>query len=159
MTVLGPQVSVAYDKRKLQELHERLKTARKEVTNLKHPHGRAAVFLDRWVQRNFKTEGGKVQGWEPFAAGGRKKKGKPLDTTAQLLQDEGILRASFLPFANRRNAGIGSDLPYAEPHEEGWGHLPQRRMLPKEREVQADIVDIFEAFVQKVVVQPIEGAF
>ena len=61
-----------------------------------------------WVQKNFKGEGKAVGGWAPFKAGGRWRKGFGLDTSAKLLQDTGALRASFLPFASKTDAGIGS---------------------------------------------------
>lgn len=113
------------------------------------PHRRIAVFLDQWVQKNFKGEGQAVGGWAPFQAGGRWRKGFGIDATAKLLQDTGALRASFLPFASKRDAGIGSLLPYSKSHEKGEGALPVRRMLPKFPEVEDDVEDIFVEHVKE----------
>lgn len=115
-----------------------------------------SIFLDRWVQLNFREEGGKVGGWTPFKYGGRettnaksnaKIDGRYVNTTAKLLQDTGRLRISFIPFATTTNAGIGSDLPYAKGHEEGTSKLPQRRMLPKAPEVEDDCRQIIETWL------------
>lgn len=106
-----------------------------------------AVLLDRFVQKNFKSEGGKVGKWKKLKAGGRKKKGKPLDTTAVILQDTGRLRISFRPFTMKNGAGIGSDLPYARPHNEGKGALPKRRMLPLEREINKEVREVLNKYV------------
>lgn len=111
------------------------------------PFARVAVFLDRWVQKNFQTEGGNVGGWAPLRRGGRVKNGK-LDTSAMVLQDTGRLRASFLPFHDKDLAGIGSDVPYAIKHEEGQDGLPIRRMLPTEDEVKKEVTKILEKHVE-----------
>jgi phage gpG-like protein len=117
----------------LEELRKRLAKKRAAVTDLRTPYARAAVLLDQWVQRNFKTEGGKVGGWAPFA---KNKDGVPIvelrdpgRAPAKLLQRTGRLRASFNPMANKKQAGIGSDLPYAKTHHEGIG-VPERQLLP-----------------------------
>ncbi|MCK5609653.1 hypothetical protein KAR91_47710 [Candidatus Pacearchaeota archaeon] len=114
-------------------------------------YSKAAIFLDRWVQSNFKTIGDKVGGWQKLKLGGRfrgKGKNRKFDTSAKVLQDTGRLRASFLPFANKKNAGIGSELPYSESHDKGKG-VVKRRILPIEPEVKKDVKKIFENHVKK----------
>lgn len=117
----------------LEELRKRLAKKRAAVTDLLTPYARAAVLLDQWVQKNIKTEGGKVGGWAPFA---KNAAGIPIvelrepdRAPAKLLQRTGRLRSSFNPFASAKHAGIGSDLPYAKDHHEGIG-LPERQLLP-----------------------------
>ncbi|MHB1099291.1 MAG: phage virion morphogenesis protein [Burkholderiales bacterium] len=123
----------------LQELRKRLVKKRAAVMDLRTPYARAAVLLDQWVQKNFKTEGGKVGGWQPFA---KNAAGIPIvelrepdRAPAKLLQNEGILKASFSPFADTKRAGIGSDMKWddgttVKDHHEGRGQLPARPMLP-----------------------------
>lgn len=127
----GVQVTV---KPTLQELRKRLDRKRKAVMDLRTPYARAAVLLDQWVQQNFKSEGGKVGGWAPFAKNAAGvpfvEVSNPGRAPAKLLQDTGRLRSSFSPFANTKQAGIGSDVPYSKQHHEGLGHLPERRLLP-----------------------------
>lgn len=142
------EVRVEYDKEKLDKLKTAAAEARAKIQDASPAYHRAAVYLDQWVQRNFKTEGGNIGGWEPFAAGGRWRKGSGLDQSAKLLQDTGAMRLSFKPFASKKNAGIGSDLDRAEWHDEGKG-VPERRMLPKRAEVRAPLRDILEQYVDQ----------
>ena len=118
----------------------------------------ASIFLDVWVQRNFKTEGGKVGGWVPFLYGGRltpKKRGgvkgsegKYINPSAALLRDSGELRMSFKPFHNKVSAGIGSGLPRAKVHDQGEGNAIQRRMLPEDNEVQGELRRLYGTHVR-----------
>jgi len=160
-------------KQQLADLKRRYNEAGQEIKQLNNPHARIAVFLDGWVQRNFKTEGGKVGGWKPFKNGGRvsanETKGSEsfqsyvgfksgggfvadgfLDRSAKLLQDTGRLKLSVIPFSSKANAGIGSDLPYSKPHNEGKG-VPKRRILPVFGEVKSDVERIYAGFVNEVV--------
>lgn len=128
----------------LAELRKRLDDKRKAITDLRTPYARAAVLLDQWVQKNFRGEGGNVGGWEPFA---KNKRGIPYveasdpgRAPAKLLQKTGRLRSSFNPFASAKNAGIGSDLPYAKIHHEGDGRIPARPMLPDKGQARTAIM-------------------
>lgn len=132
----------------LEKFKKRLEDAHKKVGALSVPMKKVSVYLDRWVQDNFKTEGGKVGGWQDFARGGRLEDGQ-IDTTAQLLQDTGRGRASFTPFATKKDAGIGSDLPYMRDHDKGENGQVQRRILPELDEVEGDVEDILEDHVIK----------
>lgn len=114
------------------ELRKRLAKKRAAVTDLRTPYARASVLLDQWVQKNFKTEGGKVGGWQPFSPVTLRimERTDPDRSPAKLLQRTGALRMSFTPFANRQRAGIGSDLPYSKTHHRGEGNVPERQLLP-----------------------------
>jgi len=118
-----------------------------KIKDMKTPFKKVAIFLDSWVQRNFKTEGGNVGGWKPLALGGRFY-GGGFDANAKILQDTGRLKASFLPFASDKNAGIGSKLPYSKKHEKGLEGLPKRRILPVKSEVIKTANKIMEKHVK-----------
>lgn len=120
----------------LDELKKRLADARADIADQSTVMKKASIYLDRWVQTNFKTEGGKVGGWRPLKAGGRWKN-RAFDPAAKILQDTGRLRLSFVPFATEKNSGIGSDLDYSRHHEK------TRRMLPKKDDVAHDIEKLF----------------
>jgi phage gpG-like protein len=128
----------------LAELRKRLDKKRAAVMDLRTPYARAAVLLDQWVQKNFKSEGGKVGGWVPFA---KNKEGVPFvevrepdRAPAKLLQRTGRLRSSFAPFASKSHAGIGSDLPYAETHHKGTGNAPERPLLPEKNPAHREVM-------------------
>jgi len=99
------------------------------------PHKKISIMLDRWVQDNFRSEGRKIGGWASIKREGR------------ILQKSGRLRSSFIPFANLKDAGIGSDLPYSEIHEKGIG-VRKRRILPIQKEVHKDIVTVYEKHIK-----------
>ena len=137
------------------------KAKKKAALNVTPAYKRIGIMLDRWVLTNFKTEGGLVGGWKPFTYGGRvttKKKGnaqstanrRHIDGSAKLLQDTGVLRSSFVPFHTKYNVGIGSNIKYAPPHEEGIGHVPKRRMLPKDEDVRVKIKKILGDYIKGV---------
>lgn len=131
-----------------EQIAARNKARAKLIGDFANPLSLLEIELDSWVQRNFKTEGGNVGGWQPFAHGGRWIKGYGLDQSAKLLQDKGVLRASFRTFKTRRSAGIGSDLPYSKKHEEGIG-VPARRMLPMDKDMKPRADKIFKEHVAR----------
>lgn len=116
------------------EVRADINQLRENLADIDEPLAKVSVLLDRWVQRNFRTQGGSVGGWRAFAAGGRLKPDGSVDASAKLLQDTGRLRLSFKPFHDANTAGIGSALRYSKVHEEGIG-VPARRMLPKQADV------------------------
>ena len=125
----------------------------KALKNLGPAHQQMSIWLDRWVQRNFKTEGGKVKGWKPFKYGGRLMPDGSIDRDAKLLQDTGRLRASFKPMWGKDYAGIGADAPYSIYHELGTRHLPIRRMLPNatDKEVNHAIRRIYNMYLNRAI--------
>jgi phage gpG-like protein len=132
--------------RKLRELTRKVRDpspANREVSR----------WLFRWVNENFRSEGGKVGKWKPFKHGGRKMPDGSIDASAKLLQDTGRLRASFSPFYGRTIAGIGSDLQYSVTHELGIPHrnIPIRRMLPlaSDTEVTNNIIQIYNVYIRR----------
>jgi phage gpG-like protein len=144
-------ISIKWKKEQARIARAELKKVRENLNSIDHVMAKISIMLDRWVQQNFKTEGGKVGGWKPFKAGGRwiTKKGKrQLDTSAKLLQDTGRLRASFKPFSTANMAGIGSALEYSETHEKGLG-VPARRMLPEKVDVDKQVQRLMEHHLTK----------
>lgn len=144
------------------EMTSRYRKAMNKVTNFKPLFKDIAVLLDRWNKLNFKTEGDKVGGWKPLALRGRwikgtKSKKRWFDASAMILQDTGRLRLSYLPFASNAMAGIGSDLDYAQSHHEGWGKLPERRMVPEATEVLPEVMKIADRHTEKALAKLRQG--
>lgn len=127
----------------------------REMTDLTTPNRRIATFLDNWVQRNFDSEGELSGGWTPFAAGGRWIPGIGLDASAKLLQHTGELRASFRPFYDSKQVGIGSDLERAKYHEEGTSTIPARPMLPREKDIIEPVLEIFNRYFKEIGEKPL----
>lgn len=130
-----------------------LRIAARKVRNTRRPNRQISIWLLRWVNENFKSEGGKVGGWKPFKLGGRRLPGGKIDRSAKLLQDTGRLRQSFNPFHSARVGGVGSNLNYVLTHELGLPHknLPARRMVPisSDRDVVSAVVRIYNRHIQR----------
>lgn len=149
----------------IKELRKRLGEGRKAVKDLRTPYARAAVLLDQWVQKNFKSEGGKVGGWQPFATNAAGipivELREPKRAPAKLLQRTGRLRSSFTPFASKKHAGIGSDLPYAKTHHEGEDKIPERPLLPSKgpayREIQRETNEVMTGYLKKSLLDITKG--
>ena len=125
------------------------------LTNFKLFHYEASILLDRWTQKNIKSEGSDLgsDSWLPFKkradgrrgrwiAGNRGSKGY-LDTSASLLDHTGKLKGSYRDFHNAKEAGVGSWLDYAKIHEDGKG-VPVRRVLPTEPEIRTRIMMLLQ---------------
>lgn len=151
--------SITLNQSKLDEMKGNLKTARSALKDEGVVMRQIAVYLDQWVQQNFKSSGEKVGGWEPFKYGGRltiKKKANAksivghrwINGSAKLLMDTSLLRHSFLPFIRKGLAGIGSELPYSKAHNDGIpDKLPKRRILMEQSEVLDDVHEILDNWV------------
>lgn len=137
-------------------MQRRLAVTGARLKNRIVPNKAVSVWLTRWVNQNFKTQGGKVGGWTPFKHGGRwvgKGRTRRFDTSAKLLQDTGKLKASYKGFYSNRFAGVGTDVTYAKKHEFGVPsrRLPARRMLPtnQDKDVILGVTKIYDHFVRK----------
>ena len=149
-----------------------LAKVKSDLKQMEPAYKKCSIFLDQWNKQNFKTQGGKVGGWQPFAQSTLKsmtrsaitkegakyskfsgKSGKSRMPNPKLLIDTGEMRKSFVPFWDKNKAGIGSDLPRAEMHNKGGSHLPARRLLPTINEVSRDLNEIFDDHVKKAIKQ------
>lgn len=153
------------DKRSSDQVQRKLKQLQDDVSGtasggirLTFAHLRISQVLLTWVNKNFQSEGGKVGGWKPLKLGGRwvgKGKNRKFDADASILTDTAVLKGSFAPFADKKRAGIGSDLEYSYPHEVGLPHrnLPSRRMLPEELddELNKKIIKIYDMHIEQAI--------
>jgi phage gpG-like protein len=172
------EVKLVVDKQSSAQVQRKLKQLRSAISGsggggaggMRNANRNVSLWLLRWVNDNFKTEGGKVGNWKPFTYGGRlvkkgtrgaspisllpSKRRAYINPSAKLLQDTGALRLSFDVFHSQKNAGVGSDLKYAAAHEQGLPsrNLPQRRMLPEsgDKDVTQGIIKIYDAYIRKV---------
>lgn len=146
-------IKVKAQVRGVREMQRRLRIVRRRIKHPLKANRNISIWLQRWVNQNFKTEGGKVGRWKPFKHGGRRIKGGGIDKSAKLLQRTGTLRASFKGFYTSKMAGIGTDLSYAKYHEFGVprNRLPSRRMLPlnTDKEVIQAATKIYHTYIKR----------
>jgi phage gpG-like protein len=105
------------------------------------------AVLDRWVQENFKSEGGKVGGWAPLADSTIESRMRRRNKTGaiRILQDTGTLRMKWKHNFGPDFAATVSAVEYGIFHETGTKKMPQRRILPKPEEVADKIKEVFAA--------------
>lgn len=109
--------------------------------------------LVREIDKGFRSEkqpGGKR--WKPLAPSTLARR---RGTSAKILQDTGRLKRSFQqgqPIRlSTREVLIGSNVDYADIHQEGQDHIPARPMLPTERHAEQVVQQEADAFVNKAV--------
>ena len=126
------------------------------------PFHRAVIFLDGWIQRNFKGEGKLAMGgsgWKPLAPSTIRAREmgwgyyKPKTTNPQILKHKGFLMRRWKHDYNDRRAVIENwatsrGFYYGTAHDGGLGHLPERRILPKKEQVQKEINKIFGNWIK-----------
>ena len=73
-----------------------------------------------------------LQSWRP-----RKK----ADTGRAILVKSGRLKRGIraIPLSNLQEIKIGNDVPYAQAHNEGLGHLPQRKFIGESQALNGKI--------------------
>lgn len=71
----------------------------------------------------------------------------------KILQVTGHLRQSFAPFSDADQAGVGArasfGVDYAAVHEEGSGHVPQRKMLPDDAQALDIGMQVYGFYVER----------
>lgn len=131
-----------------------LKTAmekyKKHLKERKRVNGQAVILVDRWIQKNFQTEGGNVGGWRPLSQATieARRKGKNRRGSVRILQDTGEMRRNWKHIYSDTEAKIVSGVPYSIKHEEGDG-VPQRRILPTPEEIWPQLEKLYTLFIQK----------
>jgi phage gpG-like protein len=135
------------------------------------PYHMAVIYLDRWIQKNFDHDGKDAMpetgGWKKLAPatirarrwgkkaliGGTKSavgRHKGMPAMPKILRNVGTLKKSWRHDYNNRRAIIenyatakGSTYYYGYAHDKGKGRLPERRILPKTKQVSKKIKEIF----------------
>ena len=85
-------------------------------------HARYAIIASQWIDRNFQQEGGLAGGWrslKPNTLASRRK------GSGRILQNTGLLRASFLPAWDDKRAVVGSAQKVSLWHEKGTKGSPE----------------------------------
>lgn len=129
----------------------RLDKAKAEMGKTELAFKRSVAVIDRWVQENFKTEGGKVGGWVPLADSTiesrmrrRNKQGE-----IRILQDNGNLRRNWKHLFGKDHGGIVSGTDYGIFPQTGTSKMPQRRILPEIKEIWPSIKGLFEDHIRR----------
>jgi len=125
-------------------------------------NSRAVVVVDRWIQVNFRTEGGNVGGWKPLAKETKEafrhgwgKVSYRGGDDSKILQDTGTGRKSWKHIVSHNEASILNvaehpytrEKGYMNAHDKGKG-VPQRRILPEDREIWPKLRLVYGNFIK-----------
>jgi len=115
--------------RQVQQLLRRMATSAGGSAGRTALHARYAVIASQWIDRNFQQQGALVGGWKPLRPNtviGRRKQ------SSVILQDTGLLRASFVPAWDDKEAVVGSADKRSLWHEKGtkpYSIAPKNRIF------------------------------
>lgn len=139
-------------------LSKRFKKRKLKLDQKRAVNKRILVFLDGWIQRNFRQEGrlSDSKGWIPLAEStkARRRKGKSKKGIARepkILQDTGTLRSKWDHHYSNKQVRLTSGVPYAVYHDSDKKprkRLPQRKILPREKDVGKKIREIYGGWVR-----------
>jgi len=136
----------------MKAFQQAMKNRLKKLKDRRKVYGRAVVIIDRWIQKNFQQEGKLAMGgggWKSLAAATieQRRKGKKSRFGTKILQDRGWLRDKWKKTWTARYGAVQSKMDYSEGHHKGLGHLPERRILPTEKQMMPELTKVFEHFV------------
>lgn len=152
-----------------EQVQKRLIKLAKTIGDTKVLNRQVSIALYGIVLRNFRDSSSDGKAWSPFKAGGRwegRGKARYLDTSAQLLLDTGALRASFAPFADANQAGVGAKnyvpkstggAPWdlAAIHEFGTRNIPARPMLPTLEQGLGVAIKVYDWAIKRAAKEPV----
>lgn len=139
---------VNFDVTGLKSLIKYAASRKKKLSDQRSTHAKAVVAIDAWIQKNFQQEGGLVlpgQGWQklaPQTIARRRQK------SSRILQDTGHLKSRWKKQWTNKRGLIQSGVPYSVFHEEGTKHIPQRKILPEEKQIMPTLIKIYGKFVR-----------
>ena len=135
----------------LPAVQSRIKKVKDALTYRRTANAQAVMVVDRWVQKNFQGEGGKVGGWVPLQAQTIKARKRNRKGNVKILQDVGWLRKKWKHEYSHKSGALISAVSYGKFHDEGTKHLPVRQIIPKQAEVWPDIKKVFELHLRKAI--------
>lgn len=138
----------------LQVLKRKAGQAKKRLKERKKLNARATVIIDKWIQKNFQTEGKEVGGWEDLAEATkeRRRKGKKKAKGHKILQDTGQLKTRWKHFFNHKIARVTSNVRYAVYHDsekKPRKYLPRRQILPDSKHIEKQLEKIYDDFASR----------
>jgi len=135
--------------RGLKEFRQNLEKIKRKTTIDRMYFKAIVTEFDKWIMKNFQQEGrlaNRGQRWKKLAPStvAWKKKHKK----KRILQNTGDMKKKWQHIATTKKAIIKSKQSYAIYHEEGQG-VPQRRLLPDEKQTLAQVKKVTSIFFKK----------
>lgn len=130
----------------------------KRLSNKRGMHLSAVITYERWIKKNFRAEGknhenGKFK-WKPLKESTveRRRKGKGKGQP-KILRDTGNLMLRWDRVATNTYGWLRSGVSYSSIHENGDRRrgIPQRKILPSDKQGRKIIKPVFEKFLKEAV--------
>ncbi len=130
------------------------------MKDLRSAHARAMVFIEKWIQKNFEQEGAlAMEGakWKPLKPStiARRRHGRNAAHAGEvkILRDRGWLKNKWKPYYSAHKIAYQSMMDYGVYHDSDKPRhrLPQRRIIPRQRQVRGDIRRIYLKHIGEVI--------
>jgi phage gpG-like protein len=134
----------------LEAVKRRLDKVERETKNATAAYAQSIALVDRFVQENFKSQGGKVGGWAPLKQSTIKARRNKKKGSIKILQDNGLLRMNWKHVYDHKSGSLVSGVYYGIFHDSDkprTSSLPRRRILPTQKEMWPKIKEIFERHI------------
>ena len=126
-----------------------------KLKNKKPAIAKCVVQTEKFVQLNFRSQGGEVGGWKPLAESTiyARRHGKKTNNSTKILQDVGDLRDKWKHYWDNDKGYIQSQVDYGIYHDKGGkgGRPPKRRILPTRAEMWPKFKRIFQEFIRGII--------
>lgn len=139
---------------------EKFKNISLGLSDQRIAHERAMIFIDQWIQRNFRSSGQMAMGgsgWKPLAESTKMRRrhgtNKKRQGQVAILQDTGWLRRAWKHDFSPWRVAVQSMTPYGIYHDSDAPRkkLPQRRIVPRKKQVKDDIMRIYRNHMIEVI--------
>jgi phage gpG-like protein len=145
--VVLPIFSADLDAAQLAAMNRRLERFSDAMGNPTPANREASIALYGWTIRNFDRQGGLQGGWAPLSPRTVREKSR-IGKQVPLVRS-GHLRAGFVPFHSRDNAGVGNEVEYSKYHHFGTSRLPRRELLPRRGVVLEIGLRVYGQYVER----------
>ena len=122
------------------------RTVKKRFDKRKEANAKAVLVIDKWIQKNFQSQGKDVGGWAKLKpATLKQRKG------SRILVRTGQLRTRWAHKYDNEHALVESGISYGIYHDQGTRNLPRRQIAPDAEHVGSSLEKIFNNFTEKVI--------
>ena len=139
----------------LKLLAKKAQEVKSSLAKRREINARAVILLDRWIQRNFQTQGKMAMGgggWKPLKKATIKQRRGKSPKSVKILQDTGTMRRRWKHIWSARLAGIQSGVNYSAYHDRGVrGRLPKRKILPTRQQIWIEVRTLYGKWMEKII--------
>lgn len=144
---------LSYKIKGIKVLAKKVEGIRRSLDKRREINAKAVVLLDRWIQKNFQSQGRLAQGggWKPLkeATIKRRRKG-PGVGSPRILQDTGTMKSRWKHIWSAKLAGIQSGVNYSKYHDKGTSRLPKRKITPTRKQIWPEVKKLYSKWMGKI---------